>query len=88
MSLVPIHTNKNGDVERKHRHIVEMGLALLAHAFMPLKYWDEAFLAATYLINRTPTKLLSYDTPIHKLLGTTSDYSSFWVFGCTCWPNL
>jgi hypothetical protein len=25
---------------------------------MPLKYWDEAFLAATYLINSTPTKLL------------------------------
>jgi hypothetical protein len=31
-----------------------MGLALLAHASMPLKFWDEAFLAATYLINPTP----------------------------------
>jgi hypothetical protein len=59
-----------------------MGLALLAHASMPLKYWDDVFLAATYLINRTPIKLLSYDTPIHKLLGTTPDYSSFHVFGC------
>jgi hypothetical protein len=62
---------QNGDVERKHHHIVEMGLALLAHASMPLKYWDEAFLAVTYLINYTPTKLLSYDTPIYMLLGTT-----------------
>jgi hypothetical protein len=33
------HTHQqNGVVERKHRHIVEMGLALLAHASMPLKY--------------------------------------------------
>jgi hypothetical protein len=59
-----------------------MGLTLLAHAFMPLKYWNEAFLVATFLINRIPTKLLSYDTPIHKLLVTTPDYSSLHVFGC------
>jgi hypothetical protein len=65
-----------------------MGLALLAHASMPLKYWDEVFLAAIFLINRTRTKLLSYDTPLHKLLGATPDYSSFRVFGCACWPNL
>jgi uncharacterized membrane protein YgcG len=33
------HTHQqNGAAERKHRHIVEMGLALLAHACMPLKY--------------------------------------------------
>jgi hypothetical protein len=54
-----------------------MGLAVLAHASMPLKYWDEAFLAAIYLMNRTPTKPLSYDTSIHKFLGVTPDYFSF-----------
>lgn len=38
------HTHQqNGSAERKHRHIVEMGLALLAHAHAPLKFWDEAF---------------------------------------------
>jgi hypothetical protein len=79
---------QNRAAERKHHHIVEMDLALLAHASMPLKYWDEAFLAAAYLINRTPTKLLSHDTPLHHLLGATPDYSSFCVFGCACWPNL
>jgi len=39
---------QNGSAERKHRHIVEVGLSLLAQASMPLKFWDEAFLAATY----------------------------------------
>jgi len=29
---------QNGSAERKHRHIVEMGLTLLAHASMPLKF--------------------------------------------------
>jgi hypothetical protein len=67
---------------------MEMGLTLLAPALMPLKYWDEAFLAVIYLINRIPTQVLSYDTSIHKLLSATPDYSSFRVFGCACWPNL
>jgi transposase InsO family protein len=29
---------QNGSAERKHRHIVEVGLSLLSHAHMPLKY--------------------------------------------------
>jgi hypothetical protein len=48
------HTHQqNGAAEHKHHYIVEMGLTLLAHASMPLKYWDEAFLVATYLINHS-----------------------------------
>jgi hypothetical protein len=38
------HTHQqNGAIERKHRHIVETGLALLSHAHLPLKFWDDAF---------------------------------------------
>jgi hypothetical protein len=38
------HTHQqNGSDERRHRHIVETSLSLLAHAFMPLKFWDEVF---------------------------------------------
>jgi hypothetical protein len=65
-----------------------MGLALLANASMPLKFWDQAFLTATHLINHTPSKLLDYDTPFHRLLGVQPDYTNLHVFGCTCWPNL
>jgi histone deacetylase 1/2 len=54
--------------ERKHRHIVEVGLALLANASMPLKYWDEAFLTATRLINLLPSKHLNYQVPAEILL--------------------
>jgi histone deacetylase 1/2 len=79
---------QNGAAERKHRHIVEVGLSLLAHAHMPLKYWDEAFLSATYLINRTPTKLLQYNKPFETLFKEKPNYSMLRVFGCACWPNL
>jgi hypothetical protein len=65
-----------------------MGLSLLANASIPLKIWDQAFLTATHLINRTPTKLLNYDMPLHRLVGATPDYSNIRVFGCACWSNL
>jgi hypothetical protein len=79
---------QNGAAKHKHHHIVEVGLSLLAHASMPLKFWDEAFLAATYLINCTPSKILDYATPLERLFNQTPDYSSLRVFGCACYPNL
>jgi IS30 family transposase len=79
---------QNGSAERKHRHIVEMGLSLLAHDSMPLKYWDEAFLAATYLINRLPTKILDFSLPLERLFQEKPHYSDLRTFGCACWPNL
>ncbi|XP_016165162.1 uncharacterized protein LOC107607772 [Arachis ipaensis] len=46
-------------VERKHRHITEMGLTLLAIAKLPQMYWEDAFLTAAFLINRLPTKVFN-----------------------------
>jgi histone deacetylase 1/2 len=79
---------QNGSAERKHRHIAEVGLALLAHASMPLKFWDEAFLCATFLINMLPSKVINFETPVERLLQTTPNYDSLRMFGCACWPNL
>ena len=50
------HTHQqNGVVERKHRHIVENALTLLARASMPFKYWDESFRIVVFLHNRPPS---------------------------------
>jgi IS30 family transposase len=84
----PYAHQQNGSAERKRHHIVEVGLSLLAHASMPLKYWDEAFLAATYLINRLPTKTLDFSSPLECLFKEKSSYLGLRTFGCTCWPNL
>jgi hypothetical protein len=64
------HTHQqNGGAERKHRHIVEVGFSLLSQAGMPLKFWDEAYLTATFLINHTPSRVIAYKTPMERLLG-------------------
>jgi hypothetical protein len=71
---------QNGAIECKHRHIFDLWLSLLAHAHMPLKYWDKAFSTAAYLINRTPSRVINHETPIHKLCGASPNYVYLVVF--------
>jgi IS30 family transposase len=60
----PYAHQQNGSAEWKHRHIIEVGLSLLTQASMPFKFCDDAFLAAIYLINHTPSKVIGYETPL------------------------
>jgi transposase InsO family protein len=81
------HTHQqNGAIERKHRHIVEVGLSLLANASMPQSFWAEAFQTATFLINRLPTPVLHQKSPFEVLFHTPPDYCFLKIFGCLCWP--
>jgi hypothetical protein len=64
----PYTTQQNGLAERKHRHIVETGLTLLAQSKLSLKHWVDAFNTAIYLINRLPTLVLIHQSPYVKLL--------------------
>jgi transposase InsO family protein len=83
------HTHQQqGSIERKHRHVIETGLSLLSHAYMPLHFWDDAFQSACYLINRIPTLVLQNKSPFEKLFKSVPDYLFLKTFGCACWPNL
>jgi hypothetical protein len=68
--------------------LVEICLALLAHSYLPLRYWDEAFLTACYLINRMHTHVFQQDTLIHRLLKVWPNYSFILIFCCGCSPSL
>lgn len=86
--ICPHTHHQNGVVERKHRHIVESGLTLLAHASLPFKFWDHAFLTAVYLINRLPSASVNKEVPHTKLFQQNPDYGFLKVFGCACFPLL
>ena len=75
-------------MERKHRHIVEMGLTLMSQASMPLSYWDHAFHTAVYLINRLPSAYHENTIPYEMIFNKYPDYSFLKVFGCMCFPHL
>src|SRR4051812_41211464 len=85
----PPHTlEHNGISERRHCHIVKIGLSLLTHASMLVTYWTYAFPTAIYLINCLPIPTLQFSSPLKKLFTSTPNYTKLRVFGCLCYPWL
>ncbi|KAL4575060.1 hypothetical protein LXL04_021901 [Taraxacum kok-saghyz] len=77
----PPHTpEQNGIAERRHRHIVETGLALLHQTHMPLTFWSHAFQTAVYLINRLPTPILQNKSPFECLFNQSPNYHKLQPF--------
>ena len=58
---------KNGMVEGKNRKILEIARALLINAHAPFSYQSDAISMAVYLLNRLPTKVVDFRTPIQVL---------------------
>ncbi|KAG8480454.1 hypothetical protein CXB51_024676 [Gossypium anomalum] len=78
----PYTSEQNGVVERRHRHIVEMGLTLLAKTSIPLEYWSDAFSHTFHLINRLPTPVLQNFSPYEKLYKVQPDYAQLRGYRC------
>jgi len=60
----PRTPQQNGVVERKNRHILEITGALLIGAHVPQHYWIDVVTYVVYLINRMPSQVLSFSTPL------------------------
>lgn len=87
--IICSHTSQqNGIAERKHRHVIETGFAILAQSHLLPVYWVEACITALFLINRMPSLILQNHTPLTKLFKAEPEYSNLRVFGCACYPLL
>ena len=88
----PSSPQQNGVAERKNRQFLEMVRATLFDAHMPLYYWGEALTTASYLINRIPSRSLTFQTPIETLNQSLSIPSMPnippKVFGCTAFVHI
>ncbi|KAD1469156.1 hypothetical protein E3N88_42767 [Mikania micrantha] len=84
----PHTSEQNGIVERRHRHVVETGLTLLAQSHVPQRFWNFVFDKAVYLINPMPSRANSSKSPFELLFNRSPDYSFLRVFGSQCFPHL
>ncbi|CAL2253605.1 unnamed protein product [Prunus armeniaca] len=66
-SSCPHTPQQNGVAERKNRYLLEVVRASLFGAKMPRPFWGEAVLSATYIINRIPSSILNFQSPIQTL---------------------
>ena len=69
-----------------NKHVVEVGLSLLAHPSRPLNYWPYAFQFVVYLINHMPTSLLTQKPHFEHLYHRFPNYSTIHVFNSSCFP--
>ncbi|GFS44584.1 hypothetical protein Acr_00g0091130 [Actinidia rufa] len=63
----PYTPEQNGVAERKNRSIMTVVRCLLCGMHVPKHFWDMAVLTATYLLNRTPSRILLGKAPLHLL---------------------
>ena len=65
-----------------------MGLTLLAHAHMPLKFWVIGFQTVVYTINLLLASPLNFKSPFEILYNKQPNYMQLQPFGCACFPFL
>ena len=75
---------QNGVAARKNRHILEVARSLMFTMNVPKFLWSDAVLTATYLINRTPSRILGMKSPCELMFGETKFVVPPKLFGSTC----
>lgn len=78
---------QNGRVERRYKQLLQIARSLMFQFKLPMKFWSDLLLTATYIYNRLPIKLLNKKSPYEILNGRKLDYSKMKVFGSLCYTT-
>ena len=79
---------QNGVSERKNRTLLNMVRSMLACRKVPKKFWPEAVVWATYVLNRSPTLSVKDVTPEEAWSNNKPAVHYFRVFGCIAYAHV
>ena len=84
---------QNGVSERKNRHLLEVARAIMFTMNVPKYLWGDAILTATYLINRLPSRILNFQSPLSILTKqyphiSTLNSLPLRTFGCIAFVHI
>ena len=83
---------QNGVAEQKSRHILETARALLTAEHTPRCYWTDVVVTTVYLLNRMPSRVLDFETPLQVLAHYVPLPSILMlpprIFGCVAYVHL
>lgn len=88
----PQTPQQNGIVARKNLYILETARALLLGAHVPSRLWEDFVTTVVHLLNRMPSRVLNFKTPLQALSLQASLPSALMipprVFGCVEFVHL
>src|SRR5271169_797570 len=90
----PYTQSQNGAIERSGGVLIRRATALRLSANLPEFLWPEIFIAAGYLVNRSPNRSLKWKTPIGALqehFGVPNpkpNLAHLKAFGCRAYPHI
>lgn len=83
------HTpQQNGLAKRMNRTLLDRMSCMLLNAKLPKSFWGEVITAAAYLINRSPSSVIGFNTPMEMWSGKAADYSNLKIFGCLAYAHI
>lgn len=84
----PENPKQNGVAERMNRTLLEKVRCKLFHAQLPKTFWGEAIAAAAHVLNKTPSKVISLQTPYEKWTSHKPSLAHLRVFSCLAYAHV
>ncbi|CAM8973030.1 unnamed protein product [Rhodiola kirilowii] len=84
---VRLTPQQNGVAERMNRTLLDKLRCLLFTSGLPKSFWGEALYTATYLVNRSPNRMLDFKCPMKLWNGKKPDLNELKFFGCAAYAH-